>query len=227
MLGQLLLHHQSNPLLPAIRIDELYRRIQMPKDESERLVFNDHLDELKNFDLVKTAENSLRVNDKVGDQYVDICLTAPGLFYSVSHAHTFSEQKYGLTWDMPGEYADHTFAIAQRFGAADVSIPASDRLVDLKDNQQGLMEVNNKLDQIVSKLQADNELGAQNPFERDDLVNNVKRLIAALKEPKVRANAIFYLGFTALVTLAQKFADKPLGYLADETWAALKTLIGL
>ena len=228
LLGELLVRAQQYPLSPSLQVDDLYERIDPSISDFDRALFDDHIEQMEEVGLIAIQDRGMEAGRLLGRRPIDVRLTVGGAYFCVSHAYHFSEQKHGLTADMPDEYSDLTFAIARRFGpAVEEFTPAASDIVDFSGKEGAISGLEQKIDKIIELLASDNEIGAKSPLLRDEKIRKLRELKEGLSDPEARVSYLMFLGIQTLFWVASVFAEKPLGILSDEAWSALKYLIGV
>ena len=106
-------------------------------------------------------------------------------------------------------------------------VPASDRVVSLDHNSAAYKEAIAALDQVTEAARASNELGAEDPLEKERVIAELSAAKRLLESIKVSVQKVSALIGTTLLWLGSKFAEAPIGEAAMYAWNLIKPLIGL
>jgi hypothetical protein len=85
-LGHLLVHANNFPLLPWLRETDLLTKVYGKYVGSDR---QEWLTELAEYGLIRIVSDELQVGDLLETNPVNVCLTAAGIYYTVSRAFAF------------------------------------------------------------------------------------------------------------------------------------------
>jgi hypothetical protein len=99
-------------------------------------------------------------------------------------------------------------------------IPASNRIVSRKDNQQNLDTIQGGLKELEEALNIDNEIGAALGDEKDLIKSEIEASKVIISHPRFRLASVVRLLVPLLKFIADKFSGAAIGELA-------KTLISL
>lgn len=224
-LGHLLVASQNSPQSPALRESVLYERVYERFVGSERQPW---LDELAEHGLVRNVLDESRVGDRIDELPIDICLTPAGIYYAVSRAPLFGESARTPTDDFPDAIVDAPWAIHAYYSSYEgETAPAADSYVRFDHNQEAYLSALDALDAVTSGLKADNEIGANNPEDRDHALAELRTIRRLLEEKEGWTTKLIAAGWGALGYVMTQFADRPVAYLADQAWHALQAVIGL
>jgi|GEM_PF-5441522 len=104
------------------------------------------------------------------------------------------------------------------------TIPASDRIVSLKDNQPKVQEAKDAVDAVIKAVVGDNEFGAESPEKREALIGALKSGRILLDGDEIEESALQTFLISALQYVADNFAKGAISALAA---AAVAKVLGL
>jgi hypothetical protein len=221
-LGHLLLNAQKFPVTPFLRERELYERVYERPIEQGR---QNWLNELADYRLVRLVPAAGVRSDEMP---IDVCLTPAGSYYSVARAHVFGMNARTPTDDFPNEIVDSPWTIHAYYSPDEAGLaPTADRFVRFDDNAEVYDQAIQAIDRVADALASDNEIGAAVPAARDEMLEELKAIRNILENREGWITKLIALGGATLIYLSTQFADRPVGYLADQAWLAIQALIGL
>lgn len=178
--------------------------------------------------LNKNHEQALQdsYGEDEGARSDGICLTPAGIYYCASRPHLFVEQIHGLTADLNEDHVDGIVHLHSHFSPSDFSVPAAFGSVSIDHNSKAFRDTVEAIGATYDALASDNEIGA-NFAERDRYLEELQGIRTALENGNVSPSWLAVTGWTVLGFLASQFAEKPVGFLAENAWQLLKNLIGL
>jgi hypothetical protein len=178
--------------------------------------------------LIRIVPDVSRAGDRLGSNPLNVCLTAAGVYYSISRAANFAENARTVTDDFPDEIVDAPWALESYFAPSGSDyVPAADRFVRFDDNQEAYNSALEAVDIVSRALAADNEIGSQWPLERDQKLAELKAIRLLLEKREGWRSKLIAAGWAALGFLMSHFADRPIADLADRAWHMLKDLVGI
>jgi hypothetical protein len=226
-LGHLLLNAQNFPFMPQLREAVLYERVYEQYAGGERRPW---LDELAIYGLIKLAPDSLRADDQVAIPPIDVVLTPAGTYYSISHAALFGMNARTPTDDFPQEIVDTPWAIQTHYSPPpddDLMAPTADAFVKFDHNEEAFQKTLSAIDAVSDALQADNEIGAAQPGVRDEKLAELRAIRALLEKREGWRSKIISAAWITLGYILSQFADRPVGYVAQQAWWAIQTVLGI
>ena len=226
-LGHLLLNAQNFPFAPSLREVVLYERVYEQYVGAERQPW---LDELAEYGLIRIAEDSFRVDDEIGSVPIGVVLTPAGTYYSVSHAALFGMNARTPTDDFPDEIVDTPWTIQAYYSPGaddDIMAPTADAFVRFDHNAEAFQKALDALDAVSEALAADNEIGAHQLKARDEKLSELKAIRALLEKREGWRSKIIAACWVTLGYLLSQFAERPVGYLAQEAWWAIQAVLGI
>ena len=105
-------------------------------------------------------------------------------------------------------------------------IPASDRIVNLDDNNPQLAEIREATQDLVIRLENNNDLGELNESEAIVAIEEVKQLAELLRQPLVRLSAIKVRAIDTLTWIGAKAAEAVVGAAAVGLLALIASHFG-
>lgn len=223
-LGHLLVRANNYPLSPALREVDLLAKVYGRYIGSRR---EEWLSELAKHSLVKIVPDNFHVGDMVGISPVNVCITPAGIYYAISRASLFAENSRTPTDDFPDEIVDAPWALQSYFSPPEGGMaPASDRFVRFDDNREAYDAALAALDAVSQALLSDNEIGDKLPSVRDEKLSELRLIRQLLEKREGWQSKLMMAGWGVLGYLTSHFSDKPVAYLADQAWNALKALFG-
>jgi len=224
-LGFLLLQAQTQPASPSIPESILY---DLMKGQGFGGIREIWLEELREHGLVNIEEDVSRPGFEWDDRPQKVCLTPAGVYYAVSRAPLFGENWKGMTEDLPMEVVDAPWPFQAYYSPLpENAAPAADRFVRFDDNLEAYESTLSAIDAVSEAIRVDNELGGETPEFRDQKLEELTAVRKLLEEREGWSTKLLAVGWTAFGYLMAKFADQPIGYLAEQAWLALQTVIGL
>lgn len=104
---------------------------------------------------------------------------------------------------------------------------APSQIIDLSSHSELQNQVLEKLDQLVTAINANNAFRQGDPANQIAISESLKRLGSELKKGKTAVGKIEAAGFGALSFIAMKFADTVVGTMATDLWSAITHLVHL
>lgn len=224
-LGFLLIQAQTQPASPSVRESVLYDLMKGQGFGGER---ESWMEELEEHGLVNIEEDFSRPGYEWDDRPHMVCLTPAGVYYTVSRAPLFGENWKGLTEDLPTEVVDAPWPIQAYYSPLPENVaPAADRIVRFDDNIEAYEAAIAAVEAVSEAIRTDNRLGGETPEFRDQKLEELTAIRKLLEKREGWATKLLAVGWTALGYLIAKFTDQPIGYLAEQAWLTLQTVIGL
>jgi hypothetical protein len=224
-LGILLVAHQNAPLKPALREDDLYERMAGRYIGSAREPW---IEELVRHRLITLVDTGFRTGDRIGGSTTDVCLTPAGIFYYISRAAEVGMQARTPTDDFPDEIVDAPWVIQSYFSPSDGEwAPGSDSFVRFDDNEENFADALAQLDDVYEALKSDNEIGANNPLARDRVLEELSSIRTLLEKREGWVSQVRAVSFLTFCYITSQFADRPVGYLAEQAWDAIQIVLGM
>lgn len=106
-------------------------------------------------------------------------------------------------------------------------VPASDRVVSINHNAPEYVEVEKNLHSLEHTVSASNELGAENPDERDRVIAEISATRRLLKAARARIDAVLAVIVPALKWIGGKIADTAVQIAIQAVFVALAALLGI
>jgi|GEM_PF-3116607 len=103
----------------------------------------------------------------------------------------------------------------------DMSIPASDRFVQLDDNSPSYDDALKQLEELVKAV---GEIRINDWPEKEGVVTNLRTAIEMIKAKYVNETALKTAAYTSIGFILLKFAEAPIVDLANKTWGAILAL---
>lgn len=111
--------------------------------------------------------------------------------------------------------------------ASDDEVPASDRIVDIKDNSSKFTAADTSIAETIEAVRGNNEYGTEEPEEKERVIAELESGKRLLEAARVRLDAIITVLVHVLKYLAEKFVDHAIGIAAAAALAALAALLGI
>jgi len=102
-----------------------------------------------------------------------------------------------------------------------MSIPASDRFVQLDDNSPSYDDALKQLEELVKAV---GEIRINDWPEKEGVVTNLRTAIEMIKAKYVNETALKTAAYTSIGFILLKFAEAPIVDLANKTWGAILAL---
>jgi hypothetical protein len=114
----------------------------------------------------------------------------------------------------------------RRPAASRTSIPASDRFVEIDHNSKEYQDVLQTKERLLEELRKSNSFAATPEDEVEKTITEIEAGYRLLDAKRVNPTVVKALLGAALIYVATKFADEPVGELAAMAWQAVKNLFG-
>lgn len=224
-LGHLLVRANNDPQSPALREVELLTKVYGRNIDSRR---EEWLTELVEHGLVRIVPDAARTGDRLGTDFVNVCITPAGVYYVISRASLIAGNARTPLDEYPDDIVDTPWALQSYFSSSDEDMaPASDRFIRFDDNQEAYDAALGALDEVSHALASDNEIGSTSPEERDEKLAELRAIRQLLEKREGWQSKLVAASWGVLGYLMSHFADHPIAYLADRAWNALKVMLGL
>jgi hypothetical protein len=135
------------------------------------------------------------------------------------------EEQLGAVDSFMSQYANAGDDWLSRQTVGVLGIPAADRIVSRKDNQEVVQEIEETIDQIEDELLKNNEVGAELGEERDMIAAELEASKTLTKAGSFRLVRLISLLAPALKFLGDKFGGGLIGDLAKRLLQLLLDLI--
>lgn len=224
-LGHLLVASQNQPWSPSVPEQILYQRVYERAVGAERLGW---MDELIAHGLVAVVQNSIGSGSDSVTNGAALCLSSAGIYYAVSRAGRFSENAHTPTDDFPDAIVDTPWALHAYYSSGDdLLAPTADTYVRFDHNVEAFEAAARTLEDVQLALAADNEIGANNPQERDRALRELRAIRELLEKREGWKSKLITAGWGALGYIMTQFSDRPVSHLAEKAWDALQSILGL
>ena len=111
-------------------------------------------------------------------------------------------------------------------GKTRVTVPASNRFVELDHNSAAYQEAVAAGDELIQAVRESNAYTDTDSADKEHRLAELEAGYRLLRAPRVNAATAKAILTGVLTYLITKFADQPIGDLAKVAWSALKTLFG-
>lgn len=226
-LAYLLANRQINAFGRYLKVSDICKTCEVDTIRFPEIGDSSWLHELERHGLISLYRGSGLEHDEHYREDPEVALTPAGIYYSVSRASLISENIHGLYRDLPEGIDDAAFAVLNYYSPSYDFAPASDRLVRFNHNSTEHKKAVEAVERVIVALAADNEIGSRVPEVRDEKLAELKEIRRILEKQSAPMGRTAMLAWGALGYLVAEFADRPVGYLADLAWQAIKVVLGI
>jgi hypothetical protein len=172
------------------------------------------------------ALGALEVSETLGggdDGGINTYMTAAGMIEAEGLAH---ERAYDLYEEMDERRSSSVLLESPQVVSSATTVPASDRIVRIDHNLKPITELQEKLDEVVTWMEADNSL-SQEEDAREQRLAELKAGKVVLEAPQASETVLEWLLIRPLKWILEKAAESSVATVVAILLTLLLTLFGV